>query len=90
MPCPFGVDIPGNFSYYNEAVEQQILPLPDKQSADYMPRKQQFTEGLKKALPDAAAWATQCTDCEACLTKCPQQIRIPNQMARIVEVLRMR
>ena len=90
MPCPYGVDIPGNFAYYNEAVDQKILPLPDKQSADYMSRKQQFTEGLRKALPDTSKWANQCTDCEECLKKCPQQIRIPNQMSRIVETLRRR
>ena len=90
MPCPYGVDIPGNFAYYNEAVNQNILPLPDKQAADYMARKEQFADGLRKALPDASKWATQCTDCETCLKKCPQQIRIPNQMARIVETLRRR
>lgn len=90
MPCPYGVDIPGNFAYYNDAVAQNILPLPDKQSADYASRKQQFADGLRQALPDASTWATQCVDCENCLKKCPQQIRIPNQMARIVETLRMR
>ncbi len=90
MPCPYGIDIPGNFAYYNEAVAQHILPLPDKQAADYMDRKQQFADGLRQALPDASTWATQCTDCESCLKKCPQQIRIPNQMARIVETLRRR
>ena len=90
MPCPFGVNIPGNFAYYNEAVNEHILPLPDKSAADYMERKQQFADGLRKALPDTAKWATQCTDCEECLSKCPQQIRIPNQMARIVETLRRR
>ena len=90
MPCPFGVDIPGNFAYYNDAVDQKILPLPDKTSADYMVRKQQFADGLLKALPDKSQWANQCTDCEACLPKCPQQIRIPNQMARIVETLSRR
>ena len=90
MPCPFGVDIPGNFAYYNDAVDQKILPLPDKTSADYLARKQQFADGLLKALPDKSQWANQCTDCEACLPKCPQQIRIPNQMARIVETLSRR
>ena len=90
MPCPYGVDIPGNFAYYNEAVNSHVLPLPDKASADYAARKQQFADGLKKALPDTARWANQCTDCEECLSKCPQQIRIPNQMARIVETLRRR
>ena len=55
-----------------------------------MTRKLQFTDGLRQALPDVSAWAIQCTDCETCLKKCPQQIRIPNQMARIVETLRKR
>ena len=90
MPCPYGVNIPGNFAYYNEAVAQKIIPLPDKQAPDYMERKQQFADGLRKALPDVSTWATQCADCEECLKKCPQQIRIPNQMARIVETLRKR
>ena len=90
MPCPFGVDIPGNFAYYNDAVSKQILPLPDKTVVDYLTRKQQFADGLLEALPDKSQWANQCTDCEACLPKCPQQIRIPNQMARIVETLSRR
>lgn len=90
MPCPYGVDIPGNFAYYNDAVNEHILPLPDKQSADYAVRKQQFIEGLRKALPNTESWARSCVDCEECLSKCPQQIRIPNQMARIVEILRKR
>ncbi len=90
MPCPYGVDIPGNFAYYNETVNSHLLPLPDKSAADYMSRKQQFIDGLRKALPDESQWARACQDCEVCLSKCPQQIRIPNQMARIVETLRKR
>jgi predicted aldo/keto reductase-like oxidoreductase len=90
MPCPYDVDIPKNFAYYNEAVNSHVLPLPEKQAADYATRKQQFADGLKQALPKVEAWARSCTDCEECLSKCPQQIRIPNQMARIVELLRKR
>ena len=90
MPCPYGVDIPANFAYYNEAVNNHILPLPDKQAPNYLERKQQFADGLRKALPNVEAWARSCADCEECLPKCPQSIRIPNQMARIVEVLRKR
>ena len=88
MPCPYGVDIPGNFAYYNEAVNSHMLPLPDKTAADFAERKQQFVDGYQKALGDQKAWAYQCQDCEVCLSKCPQQIRIPNQLARIVEMLR--
>ncbi len=87
MPCPYGVNIPGNFAYYNEAVNQKIVPLPDKGAADFAQRRQQFVEGYSKALPDVKTWARSCQDCEECLSKCPQQIRIPNQLARIVETL---
>lgn len=88
MPCPYCVDIPGNFAHYNEAVNQKILPLPDRTAADYAARKQQFLESYQKALPDQNTWARSCQDCEECLSKCPQQIRIPNQLARIVQTLR--
>ena len=88
MPSHYGVDIPGNFAYYNQAVNDHVLPLPDKQAADYAQRKQAFADGYKLALKDDATWASRCQDCELCLSKCPQQIRIPNQMARIVETLR--
>lgn len=87
MPCPYDVDIPGNFAYYNDAVNSKLLPLPEKTAADYASRKAKFVEGYKKAL-DPSAWASQCMDCEECLKKCPQQIRIPNQMERIVELIR--
>ena len=69
-------------------VNDHVLPLPDKQAADYAQRKQAFADGYKLALKDDATWASRCQDCELCLSKCPQQIRIPNQMARIVETLR--
>ena len=87
MPCPYGVNIPKNFSYYNEAVNNKLLPLPDKSAPDYSKRIAQFKKGYKKAI-DKKAGADQCMDCEVCLKKCPQQIRIPNQMARIVELIK--
>ena len=90
MPCPYGVNIPGNFAYYNQAVTDHLLPLPAATAADYAERQQQFIAGYRKALPDAETWARSCQDCEECLPKCPQQIRIPNQMSRIVETLRVR
>ncbi len=90
MPCPYGVDIPGNFAYYNEAVNSHVLPLPEKTATNFLERRQVFLDGYQKVLPDERQWARACQDCEVCLSKCPQQIRIPNQMARIVETLRRR
>ena len=86
MPCPYGVDIPANFAYHNEAVNQGILPLPAPTDANFAERKRQFLDGYKAALPNRDDWALSCEDCEECLPKCPQQIRIPNQMARLVEL----
>ena len=90
MPCPYGVNIPGNFTYYNEAVREHIIPLPEPSAPDYAERQQKFIEGYRKALPEAEKWARACQDCEECLSKCPQQIRIPNQLSRIVQTLRVR
>ncbi len=87
MPCPYGVDIPGNFSFYNDAVNNHLLPLPDTSSPDYAKSQKRFIADYNKAL-SAKKRASQCVDCEACLSKCPQQIRIPNQMSRIVSLLK--
>ena len=87
MPCPFGVNIPGNFSFYNEAMHNGLLPLPETSAPDYDERRSRFIKAYREAIP-AEAHASQCVDCEACLTKCPQQIRIPNQMGRIVGIIK--
>ena len=67
-------------------MNKKLLPLPDKSAADYRERHKTYVEGYKKALAEQER-ADQCMDCEECLSKCPQQIRIPNQMARLVELL---
>ena len=87
VPPKTGVNIPGNFSFHNNAVNNHLLPLPDKSAANYAEMKEKFTTQYFEALP-AEARANQCMDCEECLPKCPQQIRIPNQLSRIVELLR--
>jgi hypothetical protein len=89
MPCPYGVDIPGNFTFYNEAMNNKLLPLPEKSSPEYSAKQKEFANQYLKNFA-AEARANQCMDCEACLKKCPQQIRIPNQLSRINDILRGR
>ena len=89
MPCPYGVDIPANFTFYNDAVNDHRLPLPDTSAADYAEKKAKIIADYEKAIPSEAR-ANHCIDCEACLSKCPQQIRIPNQMARLTQLMRNR
>lgn len=88
MPCPYGVDIPANFAFYNKAVTEKVLPLPEPTADDYAARKDAFIKAYRNVIP-AEKRATACIDCGQCLSKCPQQIRIPNQMSRIVELTRM-
>ena len=87
MPCPYGVNIPANFAYYNSAVNDHLLPLPAKESPDYAERLKRYQAGYENALK-VEEWSTKCMDCEECLPKCPQQIRIPNQMGRLTELIR--
>ena len=89
MPCPYGVDIPNNFAFYNKAVTEKMLPLPEPSAADYAERQDAFIKAYREAIP-AEKRATTCVDCGECLAKCPQQIRIPNQMSRLVELTRKR
>jgi len=89
MPCPYGVDIPANFAFYNESVTNKLLPLPDRADKEFGQRQDDFIKAYRAAIP-AEKRATTCVDCGECLSKCPQSIRIPNQMSRIVELTRKR
>ena len=89
MPCPYGVDIPSNIAFYNKAVTEKMLPLPEPSSKEYAERQDAFIKAYRAAIP-AEKRATTCVDCGQCLAKCPQRIRIPNQMSRIVELTRKR
>ena len=89
MPCPYGVDIPGNFTVYNDAMHSGLLPLPTRNAPDYDQRHEAFVKAYFDGVP-ADKRATQCIDCGHCLPLCPQQIRIPSQMGRITQILRRR
>lgn len=73
LPCPYGVAIPSNFAVYNEAVNVKSIPT-DKTAPDYTEKLEAFRTKYMEAIPETGR-AIQCVDCEACLPKCPQQIR---------------
>nr|MCR4920797.1 aldo/keto reductase [Bacteroidaceae bacterium] len=87
MPCPHGVDIPGNFAFYNKAVTEGRLPLPEPSAEDYEQRRTAYLEAYRAAIPDKAR-ANRCQDCGECLKKCPQELPIPTQLNRLVEMTR--
>ena len=68
MPCPFGVDIPANFSMYNTCAKDGEM--------------QPFETRYEMMFP-VEAKAGQCTNCGVCVPKCPQFIHIPGLLAQI-------
>lgn len=65
MPCPVGVDIPENFRCLNDKYRYQKYQIAN--------RSYHFIS--------ADARADKCIKCGACLSKCPQHIDIPSQLA---------
>lgn len=70
MPCPHGVNIPGNFRVFN---------------AYSMYQDEQRAKSSYKYLSKNDADASACIDCGECLPKCPQKIEIPTELERMHE-----
>ncbi len=71
LPCPNGVDIPRVFEVYNEA-----MIYGDEQGAR-----------IAYLWLDEEERANLCVECGECLEKCPQQIEIPDWLAKAHELL---
>ena len=80
MPCPNGVDIPGNFKVFNTASDELRIPDPTHPGKEFKQNRKVFLKAFKDL---GAGSADACIDCNACLPKCPQHIRIPDQLHMI-------
>ena len=92
MPCPYGIDIPGNFAHYNKMVnEGHILAHPDDDAGDaerraYRKARREYLKSYNHAVePDRQA--DHCIGCGRCLHECPQRINIPAKLAMIENLL---
>ncbi|NYB74626.1 aldo/keto reductase [Sedimentibacter hydroxybenzoicus DSM 7310] len=65
MECPYGVDIPGIFDIYNDYKKSENKQIATR---SYFV----FTSDEKRA--------DKCQECGECVTKCPQQINIPEEL----------
>lgn len=68
MPCPYGVAIPSNFGVYNEAMMFNDQKRHSREYAMFIPEN---------------ARADKCTNCGACVPKCPQKIAIPDELKKV-------
>jgi uncharacterized protein len=75
MPCPEGVNISGCFDIYNTLhMYKQTMPS----IYTYVVRN----NGILSGNP---SYASQCTQCEECLDKCPQELAIPDLLEDVVQ-----
>jgi hypothetical protein len=72
MPCPNGVNIPGNFELYNEAFLHEDIPTARFKYQIFIPEP---------------ARASACVACHDCDDKCPQKIPISEWMPKVHALL---
>ena len=81
MPCPYGIDIPGIFRFYNKTVNEATY-VTSKEQKDYMKARRRYLALYDKSV-ESARQADHCIRCNKCSRACPQHIRIPAELKRI-------
>lgn len=81
MPCPYGLDIPGIFMYYNKAVNEGTFPTGQAQQG-YSRLRRRYLAGYSEAIPPERQ-ADHCIGCRQCEEHCPQKIQIHSEMERV-------
>lgn len=94
MPCPYGLDIPGIFRHYNSCVnEGYVVTEPTNEEGTdsagfsremkaYRKARRAYLLSYDRAI-EKNRQANRCIGCEECVSRCPQNIRIPNEIHRI-------
>ena len=87
MPCPNGVNIPANFALLNSASDELLLPdLEGPRDKEFKRNSKELVKRYRQNLIDGSR-ADACTQCGVCVSKCPQHIRIPEQLERIQNLI---
>ena len=80
MPCPYGVDIPGNFKVYNDWAAS--LGFLDEDRKPSEKQKAEFLRHYRNSI-EKPARADHCIHCRKCLELCPQHgVERPELAAR--------
>ena len=83
MPCPYGLDIPGIFSFYNKSLmEGNIATEGTVEQKEFRRARRAFLTTYDKSIARLRQ-ADHCINCGECLTHCPQGIKIPEKMRMI-------
>jgi len=91
MPCPYGLNIPEIFDYYNRCVNAGRI-LKNSTDENYRKARREFLIGYDRNV-EKIRQAAHCTGCNLCAPKCTQSLRITDEMRRIdkyVELLKQK
>lgn len=83
MPCPNGVDIPGNFLLMNYARVYGMEQYAREQYAKLLKGEELWLQGVRIS----GLSADKCVECGVCEPKCPQNIPIIEQLKETHEAL---
>ena len=84
MPCGYGVDIPGNFRYYNGRLAADGIPdlKADRTTADFRAKAIGYLRGYDRNVPDRHQ-SQRCVKCFHCVAECPEGVFIVNELAAL-------
>lgn len=85
MPCPYGLDIPASLLFYNKMVNEDHVPN-DQQDPRYKELRRQYLISYDRSVPKLRQ-ADHCVGCNKCVSHCPQNIKIPQQLQRIDKMI---
>ena len=85
MPCPYGIDIPGIFRFYNKHVNDGTYVTSSEQE-NFARIRRKYLLDYSRSI-EAVRQADHCISCGQCQKSCPQHIRIPAEPRRIDEYL---
>lgn len=81
MPCPYGINIPAIFKFYNDNINAGTY-VTSKEQEGYERMRRKYLLQYNKDIP-AVRQADHCISCNKCVSKCPQRIAIPRELQRI-------
>ena len=85
MPCPYGINIPAIFVHYNKCKNEGSLPMGIG-DAEYRKHRRQYLISLERVVPRDRQ-PDHCIQCGQCEPHCPQNIKIPRELAKIDKMI---
>ena len=81
MPCPYGIDIPAILLHYNKCLNEGNITSTSA-SDNYRKARRAYLVSYDRAVPKLRQ-ANHCINCGICIEHCPQNIKIPTELAKI-------